>query len=677
MSLRSAIDAASPPDTLRFPARRRTCGAAVPASLRRLGYLGLIVLALALPFELTQRPIVQTGFVVITNLKLILYAEVALAAISLLWVLTQSMRLPLSHVRAELGNLLPEAVGTVAPSLSASGASRRRTGTEPQSLPVMVADDSGVVHVWGRGQGGATLLFVALLIICIISSLLGIHPRDGLKWTLDLLAGGLLWLAVPLWLSDDPERKADHIVRAIVLGAVIAGLVGLVEVSLGQRFAEGLSWFKAKPSMAGPYLRLSGTFEYANIAALYFELALAFAVAGLVTGLSEARVRWSAGWAAGIVVLLAALLLTYSRGALLGLAVAAVAMLVATRRSHPLGGIRRHWRWTLGIAAGVTVIVGTIALSTSTPALLRLTTQSDQEWYRAAYAGAFPSSIIQAAPEGWPAGRVLTVPVRVTNRGPLTWSSAGTFRYDLSYHWLYPSRRVALFSGMRSPLPSNVPPGATETVVARVRAPTRPGRYLLVWDMVQEGVAWFSLKSGQYTTVPVRVLGPPVRTALVDHGPAVLPTSPPEPSRGQLWSVAARMIAARPLFGVGPDGYRLSYGAFTRPRLSHWDTRIFANSLPLEMLADLGLVGGGLYLAFLAAVAWPFLPALYRGVDAPLQIGLIGAGAAFLGHGVVDYILGSHAIFVLSWLLCGLIAASLTAHPAVDAGERRGGPGAP
>jgi hypothetical protein len=36
------------------------------------------------------------------------------------------------------------------------------------------------------------------------------------------------------------------------------------------------------------------------------------------------------------------------------------------------------------------------------------------------------------------------------------------------------------------------------------------------------------------------------------------------------------------------------------------------------------------------------------------QVALVGALAAFLGHGLLDYVLGAHAINILFWFLLGL-----------------------
>jgi O-antigen ligase len=119
------------------------------------------------------------------------------------------------------------------------------------------------------------------------------------------------------------------------------------------------------------------------------------------------------------------------------------------------------------------------------------------------------------------------------------------------------------------------------------------------------------------------------------------------------------MIAAHPLLGVGPDGYRLSYGLYSRPRERSWDVRIYANSLPLELAADIGLAGAALFLAFVVAAAWPLaIRSIRSGSPTPWEAGLLAALAALFAHGMVDYLLGSRSMSYLFWILLGLIATS-------------------
>lgn len=587
-----------------------------------MGYWLLVLLAFSLPFELTRRPFFSSEALVVNNLKIVQYAVAVLALICL--------------ARPFVGFVRDWRVGKPDP---ANYCYRQR-------VPLG--------------------LFAALLLACVLSSLLakeGSMVGEGLKWTFQLLLGGLVWLGLDLWLEGQGEAKFKLLGLALVVGGVIAGIAGFFEFIGGDAFAESLvGWFKLKPTVAGPFLRLSGTFEYANIAAMYFELVLPFAMAGLVSrlaGSGQKKGLWIGGWALAIGVLLAALLLTLSRGAWFGLVIGLLAIGLITRG-------RGGWGWALGLTAGLGLLFGLVSMIFVPQFSLRLSSQSDQEWYKAAFQGLPPATMTVC--------QLLSIPVTVKNDGPLTWEATGAEPYNLSYHWLYPSGEVAQFEGIRTPLKRNVAPGQSEATLAEVRAPTRPGSYFLVWDMVQEEVSWFSLKSSVYSRLPVQVndIGAEQRTAACGltptenalqsrPSPPELPQVLAQPGRDTLWKAALKMIAARPFLGVGPGDYRFNYGAFAEPPLAEWDNRVFANSLPLEIFADLGLVGGILYTALFAALAWPLGTAIWRKQSlAPWQIALAGALAAFLGHGLVDYVLASHAINILAWLLFGLAARRLT-----------------
>jgi hypothetical protein len=183
--------------------------------LHEAGYWALLALAFALPFEVTQHPLGLTDFATFTNLMIVVWAVAALAAV------------------------------TLAPSFIAFV--RGIAGTQEPTN-----------YVYRRRV--AVGLFAALLLSCGVSSFFDRDTGDGLRWTLNVLLGGLIWLAVPLWLSQNGDRKVRHICLAIVAGAVIAASVGVCEVVLGEPFAKHLLWFKAAPTAIGPYLRLSGTF---------------------------------------------------------------------------------------------------------------------------------------------------------------------------------------------------------------------------------------------------------------------------------------------------------------------------------------------------------------------------------------------------------------------------------
>ncbi|HUF25592.1 MAG TPA: N-acetylmuramoyl-L-alanine amidase, partial [Gemmatimonadaceae bacterium] len=93
-------------------------------------------------------------------------------------------------------------------------------------------------------------------------------------------------------------------------------------------------------------------------------------------------------------------------------------------------------------------------------------------------------STLQAAP-----GSRLTVPVTVTNTSSFTWVP-GTV--SLAYHVHDATGAVARWDGVRTMLASEVAPGATVTLDAALELPATAGDYVVRWDLVLEGVAWFS-----------------------------------------------------------------------------------------------------------------------------------------------------------------------------------------
>src|SRR5262249_28731559 len=155
------------------------------------------------------------------------------------------------------------------------------------------------------------------------------------------------------------------------------------------------------------------------------------------------------------------------------------------------------------------------------------------------------------------------------------------------YHWYDVERRITMDGG-RTPLGRTIAPGDRAVLSAEVRAPGRPGAYLLVWDMVQEHTSWFSGQGVRPAVVPV--------TVGAGSAPLAGGTPPPNtssvawrPGRGELWSLAVAMWRAHPVLGVGPDRFRHLYGPWAgRP---WWDDRVYANSLVLELAATTGTLG--------------------------------------------------------------------------------------
>ena len=85
-----------------------------------------------------------------------------------------------------------------------------------------------------------------------------------------------------------------------------------------------------------------------------------------------------------------------------------------------------------------------------------------------------------------------TVTVPVTNTGIAAWNATGPNPVDLSYHWTDQQGNVVVWDGIRNPLPGDVAPATSTTVTAQLRTPDRAGTYTLTFDLVREGLAWFS-----------------------------------------------------------------------------------------------------------------------------------------------------------------------------------------
>jgi SpoIID/LytB domain protein len=83
----------------------------------------------------------------------------------------------------------------------------------------------------------------------------------------------------------------------------------------------------------------------------------------------------------------------------------------------------------------------------------------------------------------------LQLTVQVSNYGQRTWTPGA---FSLGYHIFKKNGDTVLWDGARGVLPGSVPPFATVSVPVSVALPGTTGDYVLAWDMVQEGVAWFS-----------------------------------------------------------------------------------------------------------------------------------------------------------------------------------------
>jgi hypothetical protein len=270
-----------------------------------------------------------------------------------------------------------------------------------------------------------------------------------------------------------------------------------------------------------------------------------------------------------------------------------------------------------------------------------MTTEGQEAWYDATIEAPSRFTI--------PAGGTITVPVTLTNSGLSRWDPAAANRFRLSYHWLLRDQdKVVSWEGLRTDFPSPVHPGERVSLQARVSAPRQAGEYRLLWDIEQENRLWFSTEPGAGLFFTRATVSGSAAGAFDTSRLMTLPQKAARPRRGVLWRAAARMVAAHPLIGVGPDNYRLLYGGYAG--LESADPRVHSNNMYLEILVGGGFAGG-LAFAWLCWRAAEQFAGAARPTAAPQMAAagaaVLAAGAAIAVHGLTDSFLGFTATYIL------------------------------
>ena len=115
--------------------------------------------------------------------------------------------------------------------------------------------------------------------------------------------------------------------------------------------------------------------------------------------------------------------------------------------------------------------------------------------------------------------------VTVKNNGTMTWHAKGANPVRLGYRWYNAQGTeipLATYSGNFS-MSRDVVPGETATFdKVELAAPPTPGTFTLKWDLVHEGITWFSARGGATQDVQINV--------------SPSPPTPPSPARGT-WQV--------------------------------------------------------------------------------------------------------------------------------------------
>jgi hypothetical protein len=121
---------------------------------------------------------------------------------------------------------------------------------------------------------------------------------------------------------------------------------------------------------------------------------------------------------------------------------------------------------------------------------------------------------VQKVPIQWQRGEFRQFTIRAKNNGSVELSSVGgdinnlgKYVIALSYRWLEPDSSVPL-SGFetRTYLPAAVKPNAEIIMNMEIKAPSRPGKYWLEIEVVQELIAWFKDKGSPGIRIELEIL---------------------------------------------------------------------------------------------------------------------------------------------------------------------------
>jgi hypothetical protein len=107
-------------------------------------------------------------------------------------------------------------------------------------------------------------------------------------------------------------------------------------------------------------------------------------------------------------------------------------------------------------------------------------------------------------------GGFIDLTLTVTNRGRQVWDSFAEAPVHLSYHILDPRGSVVVHDNPRTAFETPVLPDGRREVRVRIPATRfpRPGKYVLEFDLVHEGITWFASQGSATTRTPAMVASP-------------------------------------------------------------------------------------------------------------------------------------------------------------------------
>jgi hypothetical protein len=102
-------------------------------------------------------------------------------------------------------------------------------------------------------------------------------------------------------------------------------------------------------------------------------------------------------------------------------------------------------------------------------------------------------------------GQSVKLEVAVKNKGTMTWISSGEHPIFLAYRIKESSGKRFLLEGDRIAFSEALKPGESANLLIELVAPSGAGNYLIVIDVVHEGITWFEEKGSEPLVIELEV----------------------------------------------------------------------------------------------------------------------------------------------------------------------------
>ena len=251
-----------------------------------------------------------------------------------------------------------------------------------------------------------TILPAVLALAAMLASswLAAGHTGEALRFCGRFGAGLMLCVLVTNTITSN---RLLTLIRVMSLSGTVVAALGIMEYYQPSLLSEWLGNFKTHPVYIGGHLRVSSTLQYPTITSMYLEITFGLGLGLLLYAAARSRVRLMILVFVCLLITLEGILVTQTRS---GLLMVFVQLTVVGGLYWIRNGRNRGVLVLARLAFCVVVLLGHMVVFDPIY-LLRLTSMSQEGWYRAAFE--VPQTLSLTT------GEYREVPVKVTNKDGL------------------------------------------------------------------------------------------------------------------------------------------------------------------------------------------------------------------------------------------------------------------